>query len=151
MSRDGFLAQLSENDRCSLLETNPPADCKLCGEHMSCTEREYERAGLCFKCAEAIANHFWHEHSGDWLTWPNQSRASKPAKAKIKTALRLKVYERDGFKCVYCGNRKQLTLDHVTAESRGGATAEGNLVTACKVCNSKKQTKSLSSFWEQQS
>ncbi len=45
--------------------------------------------------------------------------------------------------CHYCGQavgRRQLTMDHVVPLSRGGKSRKGNLVPACKTCNSKKKT-----------
>ena len=44
--------------------------------------------------------------------------------------------------CYYCGGRfspSQLTMDHVVPLIRGGKTTRGNVVTACKECNSKKK------------
>lgn len=140
---------MSESERASFLRDNPPFDCKLCGEHVEFTEREYERRGVCSACANYIANHYNHAHGGRWLTWPNERHErSGKAKKKIKPGVRFRVYERDGFRCVYCGARKNLTIDHVKAESDGGAHEAGNFVTCCKTCNSKKGTKSLADFWE---
>lgn len=51
---------------------------------------------------------------------------------------RQNIFKRDLSSCVYCGNRHDLTLDHVLPKSRGGKTNWENLVTACKKCNSKK-------------
>jgi 5-methylcytosine-specific restriction endonuclease McrA len=51
---------------------------------------------------------------------------------------RQNIFRRDGQKCLYCGSREDLTLDHVLPRSRGGKTSWQNLVTACKRCNSKK-------------
>ena len=66
----------------------------------------------------------------------------KPAysKKKISSSLRWKVYERDGFKCVKCGVQKDLTLDHVIPESKGGLSTFENLQTMCKSHNSSKGT-----------
>lgn len=149
MSREQALSELTGRRREEMLRACPPGDCKLCGVHMAYTEREYERMGLCWACADKIVNHFWQEHAGEYLTWDNPPRAQSKKKAKISNSLRLKVYDRDGYKCVYCGSRKDLTLDHVKAESKGGETVAGNLATSCKTCNSRKKTKSLSEFWEQ--
>ncbi len=54
---------------------------------------------------------------------------------------RERVFRRDAFRCVYCGNifdAEDLTLDHVQPRMRGGDTSEGNLVTACEACNTAK-------------
>jgi hypothetical protein len=48
---------------------------------------------------------------------------------------------RDGFKCVYCGDHKNLTLDHLIPKSRGGKNDWLNLVTCCDPCNKKKGDK----------
>jgi 5-methylcytosine-specific restriction endonuclease McrA len=48
------------------------------------------------------------------------------------------IFKRDGGRCLYCGSREDLTLDHVMPRSRGGKTSWTNLVTACKKCNAKK-------------
>lgn len=54
---------------------------------------------------------------------------------------RLKIYQRDGYKCVYCGTHKKLTIDHVIPKSRGGLNTWENMVTCCFDCNSKKGNK----------
>ncbi len=45
--------------------------------------------------------------------------------------------------CHYCGRQvgaRALTLDHVVPLIRGGRSVRGNMVPACKGCNSKKQS-----------
>ena len=59
------------------------------------------------------------------------------------------IFERDEFRCVYCGEQfpaEELTLDHVQPRVRGGDRSEGNLVTACKGCNTLKGHRRLSVF-----
>jgi 5-methylcytosine-specific restriction endonuclease McrA len=59
------------------------------------------------------------------------------------------IFERDEFRCVYCGEQfpaEELTLDHVQPRVRGGDRSEGNLVTACKACNTLKGHRRLSVF-----
>lgn len=51
---------------------------------------------------------------------------------------RQNIFKRDGFRCVYCGTRDRLTLDHVLPRSRGGQDGWHNLVTACQRCNTMK-------------
>jgi 5-methylcytosine-specific restriction endonuclease McrA len=48
---------------------------------------------------------------------------------------------RDDFKCVYCGDTFNLTIDHVVPVSRGGKTSFENCVTACRKCNNTKGDK----------
>jgi 5-methylcytosine-specific restriction endonuclease McrA len=54
---------------------------------------------------------------------------------------RQRVFKRDGFRCVYCGVSKNLTIDHVIPKSRGGGNTWLNLVTCCKNCNRVKDNK----------
>ncbi len=45
--------------------------------------------------------------------------------------------------CHYCGARagpRGLTMDHVIPLIRGGKSTRGNIVPACKECNSKKKS-----------
>jgi hypothetical protein len=54
---------------------------------------------------------------------------------------RERVFARDQLRCVYCGEvfgAEELTLDHVEPRMRGGDQSEGNLVTACRACNTRK-------------
>lgn len=57
--------------------------------------------------------------------------------------VRARVYQRDGFVCLYCGRDMGKTprvrcVDHVIPYIKGGSHREDNLVSACKACNSKK-------------
>jgi 5-methylcytosine-specific restriction endonuclease McrA len=59
------------------------------------------------------------------------------------------IFERDAFRCCYCGEQfpaDELTLDHVQPRVRGGDRSEGNLVTACRACNTLKGHRRLSDF-----
>lgn len=54
---------------------------------------------------------------------------------------RRNVFARDAHCCQYCGKSlppSQLSFDHVTPRSRGGATEWENVVTCCLTCNSRK-------------
>ncbi len=58
---------------------------------------------------------------------------------------RLNVYQRDGHRCQYCGDRfpvSSLSYDHVVPRAAGGRTDWTNIVTACKACNTRKADKS---------
>ena len=62
---------------------------------------------------------------------------------------RLRIFERDAYRCVYCGQQfpfEELTIDHVEPRIRGGDQSDGNLVTACRPCNTLKGHRRLSDF-----
>ena len=46
---------------------------------------------------------------------------------------RFNVFLRDRFTCQYCGDRDDLTFDHVIPRSKGGVTSWENVVAACSV------------------
>ncbi|WP_260482873.1 HNH endonuclease [Sphingomicrobium flavum] len=51
---------------------------------------------------------------------------------------RFNLFLRDKFACVYCGDTKDLTFDHVIPRAQGGRTSWENVATACAPCNLKK-------------
>lgn len=59
---------------------------------------------------------------------------------KIKPTRR-RILKRDGNACVYCGNKKNITLDHVLPRSRGGKNDWLNLVACCSGCNKFKNNR----------
>jgi 5-methylcytosine-specific restriction endonuclease McrA len=62
---------------------------------------------------------------------------------------REQIFERDQFRCVYCGKvfpAEELTVDHVQARVRGGDRSGGNLVTACSGCNTTKGHRRVGDF-----
>ena len=78
-------------------------------------------------------------------------RNYKKIPIRISVLTRPNIYARDRYLCQYCGakegstkivngkpTRVVLTLDHILPESRGGRFEWGNLISACKFCNSKK-------------
>jgi 5-methylcytosine-specific restriction endonuclease McrA len=56
------------------------------------------------------------------------------------TLSRRAVFSRDAWVCQYCGGKAE-TMDHVVPRSRGGDHSWGNVVAACRRCNSKKKDK----------
>lgn len=56
----------------------------------------------------------------------------------IPPAVRWEIHQRDGYRCVYCGEEGELQLDHVIPYSRGGPDTYENLVSACRTCNRTK-------------
>ncbi|WP_396217007.1 HNH endonuclease [Gemmatimonas sp.] len=59
------------------------------------------------------------------------------------------IFARDGNRCVYCGlvhEPDDLSVDHVQPRMRGGDGSPGNLVTACRGCNTRKGSTPLAAF-----
>ena len=53
--------------------------------------------------------------------------------------------------CHYCGNKfspRSLTMDHIVPIARGGKSTKGNVVPACRDCNTKKKHRLLME-WEE--
>ena len=65
---------------------------------------------------------------------------------------RFNVFLRDRFSCQYCGDREDLTFDHLLPRSRGGHTTWINVVTACSACNLRKgnMTPAEAKMWPSQ-
>lgn len=68
-------------------------------------------------------------------------KQTKYIKKTIPKDIRWAVWERDNFTCQECGARKNLSVDHIHPESRGGEATMENCQTLCKSCNSKKGIK----------
>ncbi len=59
---------------------------------------------------------------------------------------RQNIYRRDNYKCIYCGSKNNLTLDHVVPKCKDGSNTWKNLVTCCGSCNVKKGDKIVDDF-----
>ena len=62
---------------------------------------------------------------------------------KTRHKIRNAVLERDGNKCLKCGETNALTMDHVVPESKGGKFTLQNLQTLCVWCNEEKADKTI--------
>jgi NMD protein affecting ribosome stability and mRNA decay len=63
---------------------------------------------------------------------------SEKAKEEISDAFKWAVWERDNFTCQECGSRRNLSVDHIRPESKGGKLTMENAQTLCMTCNRKK-------------
>lgn len=77
----------------------------------------------------------WSQHQGDAT---NNERQKRYRDRKNKVA---EVLERDGYKCVSCGTKEDLVIDHVIPVIDGGDTTLENLQSLCRTCNLKKGAK----------
>lgn len=75
----------------------------------------------------------------------NGARLNGKGSKWITKLRRLAIYLRDGFTCQYCGrdlhnaHPRDVTLDHLRPQIRGGTHESRNLITACLSCNSRRQ------------
>lgn len=60
--------------------------------------------------------------------------ASRKKYTAIPKAVKEKVYERDGGRCVFCG-RPGLPEAHYVSRARGGLGVERNILTLCRPCH----------------
>lgn len=90
------------------------------------------------------------------VTWrvPAVVRLRKMAKTDSRGVKfsRRNVYQRDGYRCQYCGEKKparELSYDHVVPRAAGGRTTWDNIVSACRACNARKddQTCDEAGMW----
>ena len=82
---------------------------------------------------------WWHmeEDQGD-LNIPAERRKARELKKTQWWLNRI-----NNGTCHYCHKkvgRESLTIDHIIPVRRGGKSTKGNIVPACKECNSKKQS-----------
>jgi hypothetical protein len=129
--------------------------CKLCSR---LTERTYGR-GICQRCANVIILDFEYEHSGSVSKFTSEetiqewesifktrlriSRSTATKRKKRPPSLDLAVFRRDGYACVECNSRDNLTVDHIKPVVQGGGDELENLQTLCKRCNSRKGAKTM--------
>lgn len=61
---------------------------------------------------------------------------SKRSKAcDIPKSVKDRVWERDGQKCIICGNYQAMPNSHFIRRSQGGLGIEENIVTMCMTCH----------------
>ncbi len=78
------------------------------------------------------------------VTWRIPAVVRQRQTVKVRGGVRfspLNVFRRDKFRCQYCGEhfaKAELTCDHVVPKANGGKRDWGNIVAACKSCNSRK-------------
>lgn len=94
---------------------------------------EYE-IRQCENCGDEFDPKSWNQKFCNFLCAESYNDVTKG---------RIRLLERDGFRCVYCGcssigDGVTLHLDHITPVARGGNDVAENLVTACEQCNLEK-------------
>jgi 5-methylcytosine-specific restriction endonuclease McrA len=72
---------------------------------------------------------------------PEYNSSNKSYKRReVPFGRRKEIYTRDGYQCLRCGSKEQLTIDHIVPVAKGGTNDFDNLQTLCRSCNCQKQT-----------
>lgn len=74
-------------------------------------------------------------------TYGRGHQGSAPNQNYVPPLNNVALFRRDNHFCMYCGghfSHSDLSRDHVTPLSQGGADAWNNVITACKRCNNHK-------------
>lgn len=81
----------------------------------------------------------------DDLSEEQQEDSDIPKREPLSNALKVKVLDRDDYKCQMCGatvkDGAKLHIDHILPVSKGGKTVESNLQVLCSDCNHGKYNK----------
>lgn len=84
------------------------------------------------RCAKAgCNNHQPCKTKGHQRGWSNPGPNYRPLPSNWESLIK-QVKARDNYRCVLCGSRKQLEIDHVVPRSAGGTDQISNLRTLCK-------------------
>lgn len=79
--------------------------------------------------------------------WTTNVKDKKPYRRPRKEkwrSLRNVVFDRNGFKCTYCGDEKDpFECDHIHPVAKGSSHDLSNLTTACKRCNASKRDRTI--------
>jgi 5-methylcytosine-specific restriction endonuclease McrA len=112
-------------------------------------ERELERERQHHAANREKRNAASRKYAKDNPEWNRRKQHER--RAKLKNCEVLKITDRDWNRmlerfrhcCYYCGSRTKLTIDHVIPVDRNGRHSIGNIIPACKSCNSSKSDKTI--------
>ena len=92
-----------------------------------------------------------HDGTASYLESPSiiaiKGHGFNPHKHAVVALSNRTLFGRDRYICAYCGhhfpNFHHLSRDHIIPKSRGGKNTWMNVVSACRKCNSEKDSKTL--------
>lgn len=140
----------------------PARECEYCGKPIGAERRRDAR--FCdrdclerYRTENVDRSQYYRSTQKQRTEYTRAWRKSNPA--STRTSKRRRAYreltgtisERDWSRlvarhrgqCAYCGGSGEMTMDHVVPLSRGGTNTIGNVLPACRSCNSSKHMKLL--------
>lgn len=133
---------------CTSLRTFPDEDARI-GTHRKLERDQVNKDDPQWNWMVVEPKHYseCHEYSVYGGQEPSNSRNTNGRRGTLSQSVRWTIFNRDGFRCVYCGAsggpQSVLQVDHKISVASGGTDDIGNLVTACEKCNSGKGAKSV--------
>lgn len=80
----------------------------------------------------------WINNNPDAIKRNNKKRKAVTRGASAKYISVKEIQKLSTAPCFYCGSTEDIQIDHVVPIARGGTHSIGNLISACKNCNSSK-------------
>ncbi|MBR7160591.1 MAG: HNH endonuclease [Clostridia bacterium] len=103
---------------------------RINGDYVCCKERRFFSSEI-LELIKRIENQEKGFYKDDGI-WQAISRVER---GKVSNKMRFAVYKRDKNRCVICGSRENLEVDHIHPIAKGGKTTFDNLQTLCHNCN----------------
>lgn len=116
---------------------------------------EYNREDRYWKIIYYSYELFWSQYNAcvAWLLANIGSGVKPEARSSITSEtppprepsdeVKEQVKKRDGFRCVCCGTKNQLEIDHINPKYHGGDHSLNNLQTLCRTCNGIKNLENI--------
>jgi len=124
-----------ENQLCQPYDEPIPSNCRSCSKPFYLYYPYCRIKNICRECEELAKNCEHYLGSGKWTPW---LKKSKNTERQVKGEKRFNIFQRDGFRCVYCESRYNLQIDHIIPFSKSRDSSEGNLQSVCSSCNKAK-------------
>ena len=116
-------------------------------EHLRAVARENQRR---YRAVDPKHNRDWWAANRDKHVLYQRQRVarkrSNPGSVGVAERDWLRMKNRYEQRCAYCGDKAPLHMDHVIPLVRGGRHAIGNVLPACKSCNSSKSARFISEW-----
>lgn len=94
------------------------------------TVRQIQRKVKSYGIARTVTDSYHNAMKRNRINWAYKK--DKTTRHKINPTLRYKILQRDNFKCILCGNKELLEIDHINDSK------ETNLQVLCHLCNQGK-------------